>query len=163
MSRLWLVLGLLAISIPAANAQEEIAPPTARAVPVGKIVTLELIDAHREYQQAKLRMHKHRFTTLPQHRRLLDDQIRLAQTEIAVLQQRLRDYRPFLQVGEYSPVRTAAESHYLALVAAEQRLRHLQGEQISLMRHARQYNQLYQLDVLQAATRVALARKALEQ
>ncbi len=136
-------------------------------VPVGstvstQVVTLELIQAHREYQLAKLRRHEYRFATLPRERRQLDDHVRLTEAEIAVLRRRLRDYRPFLQVGQYSPVRTAAENHQLALVGAEQRLRQLKNEQIGLLRFTRQNNQLYQLDVLHAATRLALARADLE-
>lgn len=129
---------------------------------LSQIVTLELIQAHQEYQLAKLRMHEYRFVTLPQQRRNLEDQIKFAKAEIAVLNRRLRDYRPFLRVGEFSPVRTFAEDRRLALVDVEQRLGRLKNERIGLLRLTRQQNQLYQLDVLRAATRLALARRAVE-
>ena len=106
------------------------------------MLTVELIQAHLEYQQAKLRRHEYRFVSLPRQRRQLDNQIRLAEAEIAVLKRRLRDYRPFLRVGEYSPVRTAAESHQLSLIAAEQRLEQLKNDRIGLDRLTRQRNEL---------------------
>lgn len=125
-------------------------------------LTLELIQAHHDYQLAKFRRHEYRFVTLPQQRRALDNQIKFAEAEIAILHRRLRDYRPFLQVGRYSPVQTAAENHRLALIAAEQRLGQFKAAQVGLLRLTRQRNQLYQLDVLRAATRFAQARRALE-
>ena len=135
--------------------------PVARAAS-GQVLTVELIQAHQEYQLAKLRRHEYRFVTLPWQRRELDNQIKFSEAEIAVLHRRLRDYRPFLLVGDYSPVRTVAESDHLALIAARQRLGQLKNERVGLLRLTRQHNQLYQLDVLQAATRLALARRAVE-
>jgi len=129
---------------------------------LSQIVTVELIQAHREYQLAKLRMHEYRFVTLPRQRRNLAEQIKFTEAEIAVLHRRLRDYRPFLRVGEFSPVRTAVQEHRLALVDAEQQLGRLKDERLGLLRLTRQHSQLYQLDVLQAATRLALARRAVE-
>ncbi|MCA9232224.1 MAG: hypothetical protein KDA57_16370 [Planctomycetales bacterium] len=136
--------------------------PVVESAP-GQVLTVELIEAHQQYQLAKLRQHEYRFVTLPRVRRQLDDQIKATAAEIAVFQRRLRDYRPFLQVGHNSPVRTAVESHYLALVGAQQRLTQLRDERSGLNRLTRQNNQLYQLEVLKAATRLALARKAVEQ
>ena len=49
-------------------------------------------------------------TTLPQHRQLLNQQVKATEAEIAMLKRRLRDYEPFLRVGDYSPARTAAAS-----------------------------------------------------
>jgi len=135
--------------------------PAAQAAPE-QVLTVELIQAHQEYRLAKLRRHEYRFVTLPQLRRELDNQIKYTEAEIAVLHRRLRDYRSFLQVGRFSPVDTAAENHQLALIAAEQRLGQLKNERVGLFRLTRQYNQLYQLDVLQAATRLAVARRAVE-
>lgn len=134
---------------------------TAKAA--GPAVSLELIDAHRAYQAAKLRMHQYRFVSLPQQRQRLDQQSKLAEAEITVLERRLRDYQPFLRVGDYSPVRTAAENHQLALLATEQRLRQIKDSRIALLRLSRQQSQLYQLDVLRAATRRKLANQVLVQ
>jgi len=165
--RSFLVSGLLSVVVGTVvgdflRAEETVVGvPVARVAPT-QVLTVELIQAHQEYQLAKLRRHEYRFVTLPRHRRQLDDQVRLAEAEIAVLQRRLRDYRPFLRVGHYSPVRTFAESHSLALISAEQRLQQLKDERLGLFRLTRQHNQLYQLDVLQAATRLALARQAVE-
>ncbi len=155
MQRLSLLLMLLAGWVcagEAVNAEETSA--------VGQLASLDLIDAHREYQAAKLRMLEYRFVTLPQQRRLLDQQAKLAEAEIAMLRGRIRDYQPFLRVGEYSPVRTAAENHQLALLAAEQQLRQTKDDRRALSRLRRQQGQLYQLDVLRAATRLALAQRA---
>ena len=141
---------------------EEVAAGVPQRKAVGQIVTVDLIRAHREYQLAKLRMHEYRYVALPRQRRDLDDQINSTKAEIAVLRRRLRDYRPFLQVGQYSPARTAAENHQLGLIAAEQRLRQLQDDRLGLFRLTRQNNQIYRLDVLEAATRLALARRDVE-
>ncbi len=129
----------------------------------GQIVSLELIDAHREYQAAKLQLREYRFVAIPQRRRQLDQQSKYAAAEIAVLRRRLRDYQPFLRVGDYSPVRTAAESNRLALLETEQRLQQIKDEKLALLRRSRQQSQLYQLDLLRAATRMALAKQALIQ
>jgi len=150
------------LAAPSLQAEEAIVGvPVAKAAST-QIVTLELIQAHQEYQLAKLRMHEYRFVTLPRQRRNFDDQIKFAKAEIAMLQRRLRDFRPFLLVGEYSPVRTAAEEHGLALLDAKQQLGRVKDQQAGLLRLTRQRNQLYQLDVLQAATRLALARRTAE-
>jgi hypothetical protein len=125
------------------------------------VLTPELVEAQYALQLARTQVRQYQFITLPATRRALDDQVELAETEIAVLNRRLLDYEPFLRVGDYSPVRTAAESHYLALVAAEQRLRQLHGARIDLMRSSRQQYTLYNLQVLHAMTRVAQVRREL--
>ncbi len=134
------------------RAQEEAA--------VQPIVTPELVEAHHALLSARMQAQRYQFVTLPHERRSLDEQIKFASAEIKVLKRRLRDYRPFLRVGEYSPVRTAAESHRLALLAAEQRLRVLKDERIALMRLSRQQHQLNNLEVLHAAARLAALRNA---
>ncbi len=118
------------------------------------VITPELVKAHHAYQLARLRWQQYRFVELPRQRQLLDNEVRLNESEIHVLRRRLRDYRPFLQVGRYSPVRTAAENDRLALQATEQQLRLLKNERINLMRYSRQNGELYQLDVLRTAQRV---------
>ena len=154
-----LVLGVIPSASYSVQAEETITSPQAEeAIPSGQIVTLELIDAHREYQAARMRLQEYRFVKLPQQRLLLDQHAKLTKTEIVMLKRRLHDYEPFLSVGEYSPVRTAAESHRLALLAAEQRLRQIEDGQRALLRLNRQQSQLYRLDVLRAATRIALER-----
>jgi len=167
MSRLLLALMFLASWVcvtEVVSAKEEIAAtPVQKTHARGQVVTLELIDAHREYQAAKLRMHEYRFVALPQQRRLLEQEAKSTEAEVALLKRRLRDYEPFLRVGDYSPVRTAAESHRLALLSAGQRLQQIKAEQRALMRLRRQQGQLYQLDVLRAATRMTLAKGALAQ
>jgi hypothetical protein len=119
------------------------------------VITPKLVEAQYALQLARAQVRDYQFVTLPATRRALDDQVELAQTEIDILAGRLRDYRPFLRVGEYSPVRTAAESHYLAYVAAQQRLEQLQVARIDLMRSTRQQYTLYNLQVLHAMARVA--------
>lgn len=123
------------------------------------VLTPELVEAQYALQLARTQVRQYQFVTLPATRRALDDQVELAETEIAVLSRRLRDYQPFLRVGEYSPVRTAAESYSLSLVAARQRLRQLQDARIDLMRSSRQQYTLYNLQVLHAMTRVAQLRQ----
>lgn len=125
------------------------------------VITPELVEAQYALQLARARVRDYQFVTLPAARRALDEQVELAEVEIQMLRGRLRDYRPFLLVGEYSPVRTAAESHYLALEAAEQRLRQLKDAQIALTRSSRQQYTLYNLQVLHAMTRVAQQRQQL--
>lgn len=147
-----LVLALLSFAAPV-HAEEQVAGQV--------VITPELVEAQYALQLARAQVRDYQFVTLPATRRALDEQIELAEVEIAVLSGRLRDYRPFLRVGEYSPVRTAAESHYLALVAAEGRLRQLQDAKIDLMRSSRQQYTLYNLQVLHARTRVAQERQQL--
>ena len=125
------------------------------------VVTPELVAAQHALVTARRQARDYQFVTLPLARRALDEQKRLAALEISILRGRLRDYRPFLRVGEYSPVRTAAESHYLAMVAAEGRLRQLHDEQVALMRSSRQQLRLYHLEVLHAATELADIRREL--
>lgn len=125
------------------------------------VITPELIEAQYALQLAQAKVRDYQFVELPAMRRELDNQVELAETEIAILSGRLRDYRPFLRVGEYSPVRTAAESHYLALRAAEQRLEQLKDARIALVRNTRQQFTLYNLEVLHAATRVAMLKQEL--
>ncbi len=125
------------------------------------VVTPELVEAHHGLKSARLQVHEYQFVTLPAARRALDQEKRLAQAEIQILRGRLRDYRPFLRVGEYSPVRTAAQSHRLSLLAAEGRLRQLQDDRIALMRSRRQQARLYNREVLHAAAQLAEIRREL--
>ena len=135
----------------AAEVSEEVA---GGALPAPIVVTPELVEAHHAYQLAQLRLQQYRFVELPRQRQLLDGQVQLSESGIRVLRRRLRDYRPFLQVGRYSPVRTAAENDRLALEAAELELKLLRTERINLMRFSRQQSQLRQLEVLRTAIRV---------
>lgn len=125
------------------------------------IITPELVEAHMAYKLAQVRVRNYQHVVLPTARRALDEQIRLAHLEINILRGRLRDYRPFLRIGEYSPVRTAAESHLLSLAAAEQRLRQLKDDRIALMRSTRQQYDMYNLEIVRAAARLAEVRQGL--
>jgi len=125
------------------------------------VITPELVAAQQDLISARRQARDYQFVTLPAARRAIEEQKRLTTLEIQILRGRLRDYRPFLRVGEYSPVRTAAESHLLSLVAAEGRLRQIRDDQIALMRSSRQQLRLYNLEVLQAATRFAEIRRKL--
>ena len=138
------VCGLsLSLFSQASHAQEEVQGQL--------VITPELVDAHIAFKQAQARVHNYRNIVLPTAQRRLSEQIRLAETEIAILQRRLRDYRPFLRVGDYSPVRTAAESHVLALTAAQQRLNQLKDDRIALMRTTRQQFDFQNLEIVRAA------------
>ncbi len=124
-----------------------------------QVIAPELVEAYYALQSARLKVHEYQFVTLPAARRALDQEQRLAQAEIQILKSRLRDYRPFLRVGEYSPVRTAAQSHRLSLLAAEGRSRQLLDERIALMRSRRQQSRLYNLEALYAAAQLAEIRR----
>jgi hypothetical protein len=151
-----LLVTLLAVSaVRAAETVQAVAVPAES--PAVVVWTPELVEAHQAYRLAQLRWQQYRFVELPQQRQLLDSRVRMSESEIRVLRRRLRDYRPFLQVGSYSPARTAAENDRLALQAMELQLRSLRNERIALMRYSRQTSQLYQLDVLQTALRVKQA------
>lgn len=151
------VLSLVCFNVVDAAAQDNVEALSTPQI----VLTSELVAAHRAVELATLRWQQYRFATLPQQRRQLDAAVRSSEAEIQILQRRLRDYRPFLQTGRYSPVRTAAESHRLALLASEQKLAQLKEQRIALMRYTRQNAQLYQLDILQAATRLAAIQRAL--
>lgn len=127
------------------------------------LITSELVDAHIAYKAAQARVRNYQHIVLPQARRALNEQIRLTETEINVLRGRLRDYRRFLRVGEYSPVRTAAESHLLSLVDAEQRLRKLKDDRIALMRTTRQQFDMQNLEIVRAAARLAEVKRGLRE
>lgn len=146
---------ILSLSCVAAKAQE-----TAAA---GWQLTPELVDAYREYALARQQLIRYRQVTLPLKRQMLTDATEQTQLELAVLNRRLTDYRPFLAVGDYSPVRTAAENDFLNRNLTTQRLRQLQDEEIALMRFSGETDELYQYDVLRAALRVRAAHAALGQ
>lgn len=150
------VLFVASVAAPQSSQAEEVETEVVQgeALPAPIVLTPELIEAHHAYQFAQLRWQQYRFQELPQKRQLLDQQIRSSEAAIQVLKRRIRDYRPFLQVGRYSPVRTAAENDRLALLTVEQELKLLRTQRINLMRFQRQNSQLYQLDVLRTASRV---------
>ena len=124
------------------------------------VITPELVQAHSDFQLARLHLQQYRHVTLPQQRRQLNENIKLADQEIKLLKRRLRNYRPFLQVDEFSPVRTAADSHRLALTAAQSQSRQLRDARINQMRFTRQNYQLLQLELLKAATQLAEVQRA---
>lgn len=115
------------------------------------VLTPELVEAHYAHQLALARWRQYRYREMHSERRLLDDEIRLSKAEIQVLERRLRDYQPFLQVGRHSPVRTAAENDQLALLYIRQALRQQQDARLDQIRERRQTAQLYELEVLHAA------------
>jgi hypothetical protein len=146
---------VLSLSCAAAQAQETVAP--------GWQLTPELVEAYRDYAIARQQLIRYRQVTLPLKRQMLADATQQTQLELAVLNRRLADYRPFLVVGEYSPVRTAAENDFLTRNLTAQRLRQLQDEDIALMRFSGGTDELYQYDVLRAALRVRAAHAVLGQ
>ena len=149
------LFALLLSGIPIAFAQEEIRGRVA--------ITPELVEAHMAYKAAQAQVRNYQYIALPTARRTLDDQVRLTRSEIAFLQRRLRDYGDALRAGEYSPIRTAVDSHLLALEAAQQRLRQLQDDRIALMRTTRQKYDMYNLEIVRAAARLAQEKqRALE-
>ncbi len=158
-----LLLLLTFVSTAGANAKEQTAEPTAEPVQGRVVITPELVEAHIAYKAAQARVRNYQHVVLPNTRRRLDEQVRLAETEIAILHRRLRDYRPFLRVGEYSPVRTAAESHLLSLRAAESRLRQLKDDRIALMRSTRQQYDFQNLEIVRAAAHYAQVRRQLQE
>jgi hypothetical protein len=93
-------------------------------------------------------------------RQALADATAQTRLELAVLNRRLVDYRPFLRVGDYSPVRTAAENDFLTRHLTAQRHKQLQEADLALMRYSGEADELYQYDVLRAAVRVYAARAA---
>ena len=56
-----------------------------------RVLTPELVEANYAYELAKLNLQQYRQATLPQQRRHLDEQIRLADHEIYLLRRRLND------------------------------------------------------------------------
>jgi len=161
--RCLIAVGLLSASLScsgAVYAQEASEKVVGVALPAPIVITPELVEAHQAYQLAQLRWQQYRFVDLPRQRQLLKDQLRLGESEIQVLKRRKRDYRPFLLVGQYSPVRNDAEDNQLALLAVEQQVRLLRTERINLMRYSRQNARLYQLEVLRSAARVLAVQQA---
>jgi hypothetical protein len=153
--RLVIACLLVLLAADSVRAQETVG----RGVPL----TPELVDAYRDYAIARQQLIRYRQVILPMKRQAASDAIEQTRFEIAVLNRRLRDYEPVLRVGEYSPVRTAAENDLLIRNLAAQRLRQFQDEDIALMRFSGETDELYQFDVLRAALRVQAARAALGQ
>jgi hypothetical protein len=138
-----------------ASAQENL-PSTPAAV----VLTPELVDAYRDYALARQQLIEYRQVTLPMKRQALADVSAQTRLELAVLNRRLGDYRPFLRVGDYSPVRTAAENDFLTRNLTAQQLKQLQEADLALMRYSGEADELYQYDVLRAAVQVYAARAA---
>jgi hypothetical protein len=127
------------------------------------VLTPELVDAYRDYAIARQKLIHYRQVTLPIKRQLMSDATAQTKLEIAVLNRRLTDYAPFVAVGDYSPVRTAAEDILLTRNLAAQRLGQLQDENLALMRFSGESDELYQYDVLRAVVRVRAAQAAAAQ
>lgn len=126
----------------------------------GYALTPELVDAYRDYAIARQQLIYYRQVTLPMKRQMVSDATAQTKLEIAVLNRRLTDYAPFLAVGDYSPVRTAAENELLTRNLAAQRLRQLQEADLAPMRFSGENDELYQYDVLRAVVRVRAAQAA---
>lgn len=134
-----------------------------QSVGQGIALTPELVEAYREYAVARQRLIRYRQVELPANRQSVSDAIDQTRWEIAVLNRRLRDYGPALRLGEYSPVRTAAEGDFLTRNLAAQRLRQLRDDEIALMRFSGAADELYQYDLLRAVLQVRAARTLAEQ
>lgn len=122
------------------------------------VLTPELVDAYREYALARQQLIRYRQVILPMKQQVLANASQQTKLELAVLNRRLADYQPFLAVGDYSPVRTAAENDLLTRNATAQRLRQIQEEEIALMRFRGETDELYQYDVLRAVMRIRAAQ-----
>jgi hypothetical protein len=144
---------LLSLSL-VSHAQEPVA---------GYQLTPELIDAYRDYAIARQQLIYYRQVTLPMKRQLVSDSKAQTKLELAILNRRLNDYAPFLAVGDYSPIRTAAENDVLTRNLAAQRLHQLEDADLALMRFSGGTDELYQYDVLRAAIRVRAAQAAAAQ
>lgn len=138
-----------------ASAQESLPQGTPAIV-----LTPELVDAYRDYALARQQLIEYRQVTLPMKRQGIANATEQTRLEMAVLNRRLADYRPFLRVGDYSPVRTAAENDFLTRNLSAQQLKQLQEADLALMRYSGEADELYQYDVLRAAARVYAARAA---
>lgn len=148
----WVIACLLvSFSASVVRAEGEVVQPVI-------LLTPELVDAYRDYAIARQQLVRYRQVILPAKQQMTADAINQTRWEIAILNRRLRDYDPFLRLGEYSPVRTAAENDFLTRNLAVQRLRQLQDDEISLMRFSGDTDELYQYDVLRAAMRVRAAQ-----
>lgn len=115
---------------------------------------VEVLAAYLDYATARQNLIEYRQVVVPRERQSVADASEITAAQIRILQRRLADYRPFLAVGEYSPVRTAAENDALALKVAGQNLRHLQDARIAQMRFAGNPDRLYQQQLLLAAYRL---------
>ncbi len=152
MHRFLLTILLLILLSPSVEAQQQ-QSLTINGVPL----TPELVEAYRDLAIARQRLVHYRQVIQPQKQQALEDAIRLSAAEIAVLQRRLVDYEPFLAVGDYSAVRSAAEYDWLALISEQQNLRELRDKEIAQMRFRGETDDLYVYDVLRAAMRVRVA------
>ena len=123
----------------------------------GTTLTPELVSAYRDLAVARQRLVNYRQSTLPQQRQDLQDATHMLSLRAQILRRRLADYEPFLAVGDYSPVRTAAENDWLELRHTEQRLQQVREQELTQMRQSGTCDDLYVYDVLLAALRVRAA------
>jgi len=137
----------------------ELPEPLPQTAPVAPAISVDLVDAMVEWETARQQLIEYRQITLPSKRRALDDAIRQAEAELRIVNRRIRDYRPFLRVGDYSAVRLDAEYADMGRMEIEQELRELREARIHLMRFSHQTDQLYQLELLRAALRVRAAQR----
>ena len=151
-----IAITLCTFALSNAQAEQPSEPVEGKPIPHVIQITPELVQAHLQHQRAVLKWHQFQYVELPRQRRLLDDQVRLLETEIALLKRRARDYRPVLRVGRYSPAQTAAENNQLSLQYAESQLRLLKDERLQHARLSRQQARLCQLEAIRAATVVNL-------
>lgn len=115
---------------------------------------VEVLAAYLDYATARQNLIEYRQITVPQQRQRVADASEIAAAQIRSLERRLADYRPVLAVGEFSPVRNAAENDALALKVVQQNLRQLQDARIAQMRYAGNADRLYQQQLLLATYRL---------
>lgn len=116
---------------------------------------LALAEAQIALRSARLRLYQYRHVDYPRHRRTLDDTIRLTEAQAVLLDHRIASYRPFRTVGRYSPMVTSEQNYRFDLLATEQQLRQLKGQRTDHWRQHPARCRLLELEVLQAAARVA--------
>ncbi len=126
----------------------------------GVTLTPELVNAYHELAIARQRLIYHRQVSLPQQQRALEDASRLSAAQILVLRRRLVDYEPFLAVGDYSAVRSAAEYDWLSLLSEQRKLRELREQELAEMQFRGEKDDLYVYDILRAAMRIRAAYAA---
>jgi hypothetical protein len=115
---------LLVHVLPAASA-EPIAAPLADAPATRSVVA---VDART------LAMHQYFYVDFPRRLQMLENEIQLAEAELALIARRVESYRPFRSFGRYAATYTADQSWQIAWVAAKHRVECLRNDQADLWR-----------------------------
>ena len=124
-----LLMGLLISMASAVYAAEPISGDLLTAAPATRSVAAT----------ADVTLHQYFYVDFPRQLQLLQNEIALAEAELALIARRVDSYRPFRSFGRYAATYMADQSWQVALLAAQHRLECLRYHEADLWRQRRQF------------------------